>query len=134
MINCLSLPAPLRGLLSVVSLTVIFQGHMALPHPISDTPAAPPLLHTKAQLSQNTKTLAENSKVRRKLREIRSVKNRTCFLPSVELVSHRSSIAAEGHQLHPEKGSLSKGTSHGCSAEQGPSSPWPEELGFLSLQ
>lgn len=112
MINCLSLPAPLRGFLDAVSLTVIFQEHMALPHPISDAPAAPPALLTESQLSlgwgtPNTKTLAENFKVRKKLRETRSVENEILYLlPSVVLVSH-----SRGSQLPPEQGSLSKGTS-----------------------
>lgn len=61
MINCLSLPAPLRGLLSVVSLTVIFQDHMALPHPISNAPAAPPALHQGSAFTGLGNTEHQNS-------------------------------------------------------------------------
>lgn len=61
MINCLSLPAPLRGLLSLVSLTVIFQDHMALPHPISNVPAAPPPLHQGSTFTALGDTQHQNS-------------------------------------------------------------------------
>lgn len=52
MINCLSPPFPSKGgLLDAVSLTVIFQDHMALPHPISNAPAAPRPLRDEFHLS-----------------------------------------------------------------------------------
>lgn len=44
------------------------------------------------------------------------MKNQTSFLPLTVPVSHGSSIAAEGHQLHPEKGPVSKKTLHCCGA------------------
>lgn len=51
MINCHP-PFPSKGgLLDVVSLTVIFQDHMAFPHPISNAPAAPHPLRAKFHLS-----------------------------------------------------------------------------------
>lgn len=51
MINCHPPFSSKGGLLDVVSLTVIFQDHMAFPHPISNAPAAPHPLRAKFHLS-----------------------------------------------------------------------------------